>query len=156
MRALLQRAAAASVSIDGESIARIGSGLVAFIGVARDDEDADAEYVVNKTVNLRIFADESGHFNLSALDVEAELLVVSQFTLYAVTRKGRRPDFSAAAPPRDAEDLYGRTVELFRESGLKVATGRFGTFMTVSIENQGPVTIMLDSGDRLRPRRGQG
>ncbi len=154
MRALLQRAAAASVSIDGEITASIGRGLVVLLGVARGDVEADAEYLVGKTVNLRIFADESGHFNLSALDVGAELLVVSQFTLYAGTRKGRRPDFTAAAPPGEAEGLYERAVELFRESGLRVATGRFGALMTVSIENHGPVTIMLDSGDRLRPRRG--
>ena len=154
MRALLQRAAAASVSIDGEITASIGCGLVVLLGVAREDTEADAEYLVGKTVNLRIFPDESGHFNLSALDVGAELLVVSQFTLYAGTRKGRRPDFTAAAPPGEAEALYERTVELFRESGLRVATGQFGALMTVSIQNHGPVTIMLDSGDRLRPRRG--
>ncbi len=154
MRALLQRAAAASVSIDGEITATVGCGLVVLLGVAREDTEADAEYLVGKTVNLRIFPDESGHFNLSALDVGAELLVVSQFTLYAGTRKGRRPDFTAAAPPGEAEALYERTVELFRESGLRVATGRFGALMTVSIQNHGPVTIMLDSGDRLRPRRG--
>ena len=154
MRALLQRAAAASVSIDGEITACIGRGLVVFLGVAREDEEADAEYLVGKTINLRIFPDESGHFNLSALDVGAELLVMSQFTLYAATRKGRRPDFTSAAPPREAEALYERAVELFRESGLKVETGRFGALMTVGIENHGPVTIMLDSSDRRRPRRG--
>lgn len=154
MRALLQRAATASVSIDGEIIASIGRGLVVFLGVARGDEEADAEYLVGKTVNLRIFPDESGHFNLSALDVGAEVLVVSQFTLYAATRKGRRPDFGAAASPREAEPLYERAVELFRESGLRVETGQFGALMTVGIENHGPVTIMLDSGDRLRSRRG--
>ena len=154
MRALLQRAAAASVSIDSEITADIGKGLVVLLGVAREDVEADAEYLVSKTVNLRIFADESGHFNLSALDVEAELLVVSQYTLYAATRKGRRPDFMQAARPQLAEGLYERTVELFRETGLKVATGQFGALMTVSIENHGPVTIMLDSADRLRPRRG--
>ena len=154
MRALLQRAAAASVSIDGEITASIDRGLVVLLGVARGDVEADAEYLVGKTVNLRIFADESGHFNLSGLDVGAELLVVSQFTLYAGTRKGRRPDFTAAAPPGEAEGLYERTVELFRETGLRVSTGRFGALMTVSIENHGPVTIMLNSGDRMRPRRG--
>ncbi len=153
MRALLQRAAAASVSIDGEITADIGKGLVVLLGVARDDVEADAEYLVSKTVNLRIFADESGHFNLSALDVDAELLVVSQFTLYAATRKGRRPDFMEAARPQLAEELYDRTVDLFQQTGLKVATGRFGALMTVSIDNHGPVTIMLDSADRLRPRR---
>ena len=154
MRALLQRAAAASVSIDGEITASIGRGLVVLLGVAREDDEADAEYLVGKTVNLRIFPDESGHFNLSALDVGAELLVVSQFTLYASTRKGRRPDFTSAAAPGEAEALYERGVELFRESGLRVETGRFGALMTVGIENHGPVTIMLESSDRRRPRRG--
>ena len=154
MRALLQRAAAASVSIDGEPTASIGSGLVVLLGIARDDDEADAEYLVGKTVNLRIFPDESGHFNRSALDAGAELLVVSQFTLYAATRKGRRPDFTAAAPPKQAEPLYERTVDLFRETGLRVSTGSFGALMTVSIQNHGPVTIMLDSADRFRPRRG--
>ena len=128
--------------------------MVVLLGVAREDAEADAEYLVSKTVNLRIFADEAGHFNLSALNVGADLLVVSQFTLYAATRKGRRPDFMEAAPPQLAEGLYERTVELFRETGLKVATGQFGALMTVSIENHGPVTIMLDSADRLRARRG--
>ncbi len=154
MRALLQRAAAASVSIEGEVAASVGRGLVVLLGVAREDVEADAEYVVSKAVNLRIFPDEAGRFNLSALDVGAEVLVVSQFTLYAATRKGRRPDFSGAARPPLAEGLYERTVELFRETGLRVETGRFGALMTVSIENHGPVTIMLDSADRLRPRRG--
>ena len=156
MRALLQRAAAASVSIDGEPTASIGSGLVVLLGIARDDDEADAEYLVGKTVNLRIFSDESGHFNRSVLDAGGELLVVSQFTLYAATRKGRRPDFTAAAPPKQAEPLYERTVELFRETGLRVATGSFGALMTVSIHNHGPVTIMLDSADRFRPREGRG
>ena len=125
MRALLQRAAAASVSIDGEPTASIGSGLVVLLGIARGDDEADAEYLVGKTVNLRIFSDESGHFNRSALDAGAELLVVSQFTLYAATRKGRRPDFTAAAPPKQAEPLYERTVELFRETGLQGGYRKF-------------------------------
>ena len=154
MRALLQRAAGASVSIDNRLIASIGCGLVVLLGVSREDSEEDARYLVDKTLNLRIFPDESSHFNLSALDVGAELLIVSQFTLYAGTRKGRRPDFTAAAAPGTAEPLYHRAVEMFSDSGLKVATGTFGGLMTVSIENQGPVTIMLDSADRLRPRRG--
>ena len=154
MRALLQRTAGASVSIDNRLTASIGCGLVVLLGVAREDSEEDARYLVDKTLNLRVFPGESSHFNLSALDVGVELLIVSQFTLYAGTRKGRRPDFTAAAAPGIAEPLYHRAVEMFSDSGLKVATGTFGALMTVSIENQGPVTIMLDSADRLRPRRG--
>ena len=156
MRALLQRAAGASVSIDNRLTASIGRGLVILLGVSREDCEEDARYLVDKTLNLRIFSDESSHFSRSALDVGAELLIVSQFTLYAGTRKGRRPDFTAAAAPGEAEPLYHRVVEMFTDSGLKVATGRFGALMTVSIENQGPVTIMLDSADRLRSRRARG
>jgi D-tyrosyl-tRNA(Tyr) deacylase len=134
-------------------VGRIGSGLVVLVGVSRQDEDEDAQYVVSKAINLRIFADEQGRFNRSALEIEAELLIVSQFTLYGDTRKGRRPSFIEAAPPEQAELLIARTVELFRESGLTVETGRFQAHMVVSIENDGPVTIMLDSADRGRSRR---
>ena len=124
------------------------------LGVGKEDEESDALYLVEKILNLRIFADEENRFNRSALDVEAELLLVSQFTLYADTRKGRRPDFSAAAPPQHAETLYEYTVDRFRQAGIKVATGRFQAYMQVRLENDGPVTILLDSADRQRPRRG--
>ena len=154
MRALLQRVVGASVSIEGETAASIGRGLVVLLGVSRQDTEEDAQYLVDKTLNLRIFPDDTSHFDRSALDIQAELLVVSQFTLYASTRKGRRPDFTAAAPPQEAEPLYERTVEMFRESGLRVATGRFRELMTVTIQNEGPVTLMLDSADRFKPRRG--
>ena len=153
MRALLQRVTEASVEIDGEVVGRIGQGLVALLGVAEDDDEADAEYLVSKTANLRIFSDDDSRFNLSALDVGAEVLVVSQFTLYANTRRGRRPDFTRAAPPELAERLYEHTVSLFREAGLRVATGRFQEYMQVRLQNDGPVTIMLDSADRNAPRR---
>ncbi|CAI7997537.1 D-aminoacyl-tRNA deacylase [Geodia barretti] len=109
--------------------------------------------MVEKTVNLRIFADDQNRFNLSALDTGAELLVVSQFTLYGDTRKGRRPDFTKAAPPDQAQRLYEHTVGLFRDAGLTVATGVFQEHMQVSLQNDGPVTLMLDSADRHRPRR---
>ena len=109
---------------------------------------------MDKIANLRIFADDENRFNLSVLDVGAELLVVSQFTLYADTRKGRRPDFNQAAGAEDAKRLYEHAVGLFREAGLTVATGVFQAHMLVSLENDGPVTIMLDSADRQRPRRG--
>lgn len=154
MRALIQRVAKASVQVDSEEVGRIGPGLVILLGVARTDEVADAQYLVEKIVNLRIFADDQNRFNRSALDVGAELLIISQFTLYADTRKGRRPDFTQAAPPQEAQRLYEYTVGLFREAGLKVATGRFQEYMKVSLQNDGPVTLLLDSSDRSRPRRG--
>ena len=153
MRALLQRVVEASVEIDGNEVASIGPGLVVLLGVSAEDDKADAEYLVPKIANLRIFADDANRFNLSAHDAGAELLVVSQFTLYADTRRGRRPDFTAAAPPDLAERLYEHTVALFRETGLTVATGRFQKYMQVRLHNDGPVTLMLDSSDRQRPRR---
>ena len=148
MRALVQRVSEASVSVDGEVLGRIGPGLVVLVGVARDDEDRRIEYIVSKTVNLRIFEDDQGRFNLSALDVGADLLVISQFTLYADTRRGRRPGFTEAAPPDTASDVFEATLNRFRESGLRVETGRFQAHMRVEIHNDGPVTIMLDSADR--------
>jgi D-tyrosyl-tRNA(Tyr) deacylase len=152
MRVLLQRVTEASVETDGSEVGRIGHGLVALLGVAEDDDEADAEYLVSKVANLRIFSDDANRFNRSALDVEAELLVVSQFTLYADTRRGRRPDFTHAAPPEQAERLYEHAISLFRDTGLTVATGRFQEYMQVRLQNDGPVTIMLDSADRQRPR----
>jgi D-tyrosyl-tRNA(Tyr) deacylase len=127
---------------------------VVLLGVAKEDDEQDIRYLVEKVANLRVFPDEEDRFDRSALDTRAELLVISQFTLYADTRRGRRPDFAQAAPPERAELLYDRTVELFRDLGLEVATGRFREHMVVDIQNDGPVTIMLDSADRLRPRRG--
>ena len=153
MRVLLQRVEEASVEVEGEEVGRIGRGLVALLGVAEGDEEADAEYLVSKTANLRIFADADGRFNRSALDAGAEVLVVSQFTLYADTRRGRRPDFTRAAAPELAERLYEYAVSLFRETGLTVATGRFQAYMQVRLQNDGPVTIILDSADRHRARR---
>ena len=154
MRVLVQRVVEASVLVEGNEVGRIGPGLVVFLGFAGDDEEADSLYLVDKTVNLRIFADDENRFNRSALDVGAELLLVSQFTLYADTRKGRRPDFNRAAGPQQAREAYEQAVELFRKTGLTVATGRFQEYMQVQLQNDGPVTIMLDSADRNRPRRG--
>jgi D-tyrosyl-tRNA(Tyr) deacylase len=153
LRALVQRVVKASVTVERDVVGSIGPGLVVLVGISREDGPEEAEYVVAKTVNLRIFNDEAGRFNLSALDTGAELLVVSQFTLYGDTRRGRRPSFVDAAPPEEAEALFAHTVSLFRRTGLSVATGRFQAHMTVSIENDGPVTIMLDSADKERPRR---
>ena len=157
MRALIQRVTQASVSINDPEAGRIdagsiGAGLVVLLGVAEGDGDGDAQYLVDKIANMRIFADEQGRFNLSALDVGGELLVVSQFTLYADTRRGRRPDFTRAAGPDEANRLYERAVAMFREKGLRVATGRFQAYMHVRLVNDGPVTIIVDSADRGRPR----
>ncbi|MDP7588152.1 MAG: D-tyrosyl-tRNA(Tyr) deacylase [SAR202 cluster bacterium] len=153
MRALVQRVTKASVSIEDNTAGEIGGGLVVFLGVAKEDDEADAQYLVEKIANLRIFADDENRFYFSAVDMGAELLVVSQFTLYADTRKGRRPDFNQAASAEDAKRLYEHAVGLFREAGLTVATGVFQEHMLVSLENDGPVTLMLDSADRQRPRR---
>ena len=149
MKALLQRVTSASVSIAGEVVGRINRGLVVFIGVADKDTEKDAHYLAQKTVGLRIFADKEGKFNLSALDVNGELLVVSQFTLLADTRKGRRPSFASAAPPDLAEELFGKFIAAVRDSGLKVESGRFQQYMQVEIVNDGPVTILLDSKDKF-------
>jgi D-tyrosyl-tRNA(Tyr) deacylase len=154
MRALIQRVTEASVSIDGKVVGAIGLGLLVLLGVSRDDTDEDASYIVGKVVNLRIFSDDEGKFQSSATDIGAELLVVSQFTLYGETRKGRRPSFTLAAAPDDAARLFERAVALFKETGLKVETGTFQAYMAVALVNDGPVTLMLDSADRERPRRG--
>ena len=149
MKALLQRVTGASVSVGDEVVGTIGRGLVIFVGVADADTEKDAQYLAQKTTSLRIFADEAGRFNLSALDIKGELLVVSQFTLLADTRKGRRPSFIEAAPPAQAEGLFERFVEQARATGLKVETGRFQQFMQVEIHNDGPVTILLDSREKF-------
>jgi len=149
MKALLQRVTAASVSISGNEVGRIGRGLVVFIGVVAGDIERDIDYLVQKTVNLRIFSDRSGKFNLSALDIGGELLLVSQFTLLADTRKGRRPSFTDAAPPDEAEKLFDEFIRQARVTGLKIETGRFQQYMQVEIYNDGPVTIMLDSRDKF-------
>ncbi len=154
MRALVQRVTQASVSAHDQQLGLIGPGLVVFVGIAKDDSEEDAQYIVNKVVNLRILPDQEGKFNHSALETGDGLLVVSQFTLYADTRKGRRPSFLQAADPQKADSLFQRTLEVFRDSRLKVATGKFQEHMLVEIHNDGPVTIMIDSADRERPRRG--
>lgn len=153
MRAVVQRVSRASVSVGGESVASIGAGLLVFAAVGKDDADADADYLVDKIVNLRVFPDDAGRFDRSALDAGASLLVVSQFTLYGDTRKGRRPSFTDAAPPAEAQARFAGLVERFRSAGLPTQTGRFQEMMDVELVNDGPVTLILDSADRLRPRR---
>jgi len=149
VKALLQRVSKALVVVAGEEVGRIGSGLVVFLGVADGDTEKDAQYLMQKIINLRIFADTGQKFNLSALDVTGELLLISQFTLLADARKGRRPSFESAARPEKAEELFNYAVGLAQESGLKVATGRFQQHMQVEIHNDGPVTIMLDSREKF-------
>jgi D-tyrosyl-tRNA(Tyr) deacylase len=152
LRALIQRVSQASVSVQGNTVAAIEQGLVALVGVARGDSEADARYLAEKTANLRVFPDDSGKFNLSTLDISGEVLVVSQFTLIANTRKGRRPSFTEAAPPEEAEPLVDTFAQFLRSAGLKVKTGRFQQHMLVEIHNDGPVTIFIDSEERLKPR----
>ena len=145
MKVLLQRVTKASVSVDNEVVGEIGRGLVVFVGVARGDTERDAEYLADRIVNLRIFADDASKFNLSALEIKGGLLVISQFTLLADTRKGRRPSFMEAAPPEKAEALFNLVVDHLLDTGLKVEMGCFGEHMLVEIHNDGPVTVELDS-----------
>jgi len=144
MRAVIQRVSKASVTVDGEVVGRIGQGLVVLVGVADGDGEEQARFLANKIANLRIFSDGDGKFNLSALDVGGEALVVSQFTLYGDASKGRRPSFVRAAQPEIAEPLIERFASFLRAEGLHVETGLFGAMMMVEIHNDGPVTIILE------------
>ena len=153
MKAVIQRVSRASVMVGGDTVGEIGPGLAVLLGVAEGDTETDAEYLVSKIINLRIFADGEGKFNLSLKDLCRELLVVSQFTLIADTRKGRRPSFVEAAQPEEADRLYNLFIRLCREEGVQAATGKFGAMMMLEIHNDGPVTIILDSRDRLNPRQ---
>jgi D-tyrosyl-tRNA(Tyr) deacylase len=144
MRALLQRVSQASVSVGGQTVSRIGKGLLILLGIGHGDREEQAAYLAEKIANLRIFEDEQGKTNLSALEVGAEAIVVSQFTLYADTRKGRRPSFTEAALPEAAEPLVDRFAELLRSQGVPAQTGQFGAHMLVEIHNDGPVTIWLE------------
>ena len=145
MRAVIQRVTRGAVTIEGEEQGRIAEGLVVLLGVGSEDTIEDARYLADKIVNLRIFDDQEGRMNLSALDRRAELLVISQFTLYGDCRKGRRPSYASAAPPEVARELYEQFVEIISAYGLKTKTGRFQATMLVDISNHGPVTILLDS-----------
>ena len=145
MRAVVQRAAEASVAVDGEIIGRIGRGLVVFLGVETGDAEADAVFMAEKLLGLRCFQDASSKFNLSVRDIGGGLLVISQFTLHGDCRKGRRPSFTAAARPEQAVPLYESVVHRLAASGLDVATGSFGAYMDVRVSNDGPVTLLIDS-----------
>lgn len=145
MRAVVQRVKRGEVRVDGERVASVGQGLLVLLGVAKGDTEKDAKYLAQKVVGLRIFEDASGKLNSSVKEIEGEVLVVSNFTLYGDCRKGRRPSFDKAAPPQEARELYERFVSFLREEGLKVETGKFQTYMEVELVNDGPVTILLDS-----------
>jgi len=149
LKALVQRVTKASVSVNGEVVGEIGRGLVVLVGVARGDTERDAAYLAEKMTSLRVFADEASKFNLSVLETKGEVLIISQFTLLADTRKGRRPSFEEAAPPEQAEALINFLIGRVRDTGLKVETGRFQQHMLVEIYNDGPVTISLNSKDKL-------
>jgi D-tyrosyl-tRNA(Tyr) deacylase len=145
MRAVVQRVSRAKVTVNGEITGEIGLGLLVLLGVGSGDTRVDADYLVDKTVGLRIFDDPGGKMNLSVIDVGGAVLAVSQFTLYGDVRRGRRPSFDAAAPPQQARELYEYFVEKIRAAGLRCETGRFQEMMQVELVNDGPVTILLDS-----------
>lgn len=145
MRAVVQRVARAKVTVDGDTTGEIGLGLLVLLGVGSGDTRAEADYLVDKIIGLRIFEDTAGKMNLAVADVSGSLLVVSQFTLYGDVRRGKRPSFDAAAPPSEARALYEYFVERVRAAGLRCETGRFQETMQVELVNDGPVTILLDS-----------
>ena len=150
MRTVIQRVDHASVTVNGEVVGEIERGLCLLVGITHEDSDDDLKYIVEKILNMRIFPDAAGKsgFDLSVQNINGALLVISQFTLYASTRKGRRPGFTAAAHPDLAKSIFDRLVEAFRMSGLRVETGICGASMTVNIKNSGPATIVLDSAER--------
>jgi len=145
MRAVVQRVGKAAVVVDSESVGEIGAGILVLLGVNRDDNESNAEKMVDKVLNLRIFNDDQGKMNLSCLEVNGDALVISQFTLYGDCRKGRRPSYAHAAEPEKAERLYEYFVRKMREFPLKVETGIFGAMMSVSLVNEGPVTLIVET-----------
>lgn len=145
MRAVIQRVKKASVYVDGNLISSISKGLLVLLGVSGDDTEADAKYLADKTIGLRIFEDDAEKMNLSVYDVNGEVMVISQFTLYGDCRKGRRPSFTSAAQPTKAEELYNYYISALTEMGITPKTGIFQAYMQVELTNDGPVTILLDS-----------
>jgi D-tyrosyl-tRNA(Tyr) deacylase len=145
MRAVVQRVASAAVDVDGSRVASIGRGFLVLLGVAREDTESDATWLAEKIATLRLFSDANGQMNLALQDVGGEILLVSQFTLLGDCRKGRRPSYTAAAEPESAQRLYGLFAEKLRGLGLRVSEGVFGAMMEVSLVNDGPVTLLLDS-----------
>lgn len=145
MRAVVQRVKSSKVTVDGEVIGSVNRGFNVLLGISKDDTIEDVNYIKDKIVNLRVFEDEDNKMNKSLLDIQGELLVISQFTLYGDCRKGRRPNFMEAMKGSEAEKLYETFLEEIKKSGLRVQCGKFGADMTVDIVNDGPVTILLDS-----------
>ena len=144
MRALVQRVSRAAVTVDGRVVGRIGRGFVVLLGITHSDGRAEADWVAARIAGLRVFDDDAGKMNLGLADVDGELLVISQFTLYGDTRKGRRPSFTEAAAPEQAEPLVDYFVNVLRQAGFTVATGVFGAHMAVEIHNDGPVTLLIE------------
>lgn len=149
MRAVVQRVSDCSVTVEGTVTGRIETGILVYLGVEKDDTDEDLDYIVDKTTGLRIFADSEGKMNLSVADVGGSVLAVSQFTICADTRKGRRPSYNPAAPPEMGERYYREYIDAVGNMGITVAEGSFGAYMKVSYTNEGPVTIILDSKKRI-------
>lgn len=145
MKAVVQRVSRAEVRVGGETIGKISQGFVVLLGVAKGDTENDLQWIVDKICNLRVFPNEQGKFDRSLLDIQGEVLVVSQFTLFGDCRKGRRPGFDAAAPPPLAEEYYEKAIQSFRRRGVNTQTGRFAARMEVDLVNDGPVTLLLDS-----------
>lgn len=145
MRAVVQRVTKATVEVNGEIVGSINRGLLVFAGIGKDDDEKDIEYMADKVINLRIFEDRERKMNLSVRQIDGEILCISQFTLFGDCRKGRRPNFTGAAPPEQAEHLYNCFCRLLEESGVGISTGKFQAMMRINAENDGPVTILLDS-----------
>lgn len=152
MKAILQRVTHGQVTVDDSITGKIDTGFVVLLGVGHEDTEEDADYLAEKMVNLRVFNDDAGKMNRSLIDVSGSVLAISQFTLFADTRRGRRPSFIDAAPPEQATHLYEYFMNKVRSAGVRVEKGVFGAHMVVDIQNDGPVTIILDSTDRKRPR----
>lgn len=149
LRAVVQRVSKASVTVDGNAVGVIGKGLLVFLGIGDGDTDTDLKYIADKIAGLRIFSDADDKMNLSVTDIDGEILVVSQFTLYGDCRKGRRPNFTASMEPVKAEEMYEQFIEYLNSKGIMTAHGKFGADMQVEISNDGPVTILLDSSKIL-------
>ena len=145
MRAVVQRVTYSSVEVNGEIVGEINKGFNVLLGISKEDTEEDMKYIKDKIINLRVFSDENDKMNLSLLDIQGEVLLISQFTLYGDARKGRRPNFMNALGGEEAKKFYDKFIEMMKETGLKVQTGIFGADMKVDIKNDGPVTMLLDS-----------